>query len=272
MAKPNEDSLIGGLEVRAATGTTGKTVYDLLESKRKDIERALPNVGITAEQLVRVIQTQIRLVPALGECTPQSLLGAIMLTAQLGLEPGPLGQAYLLPFNNNKTGKKEVTFIVGYKGLIALAYRSSGIIISAHDIHENDTFEFDYGTNKAVHTFRLGQPRGAVIGFWSRAEMPNGNATIKVMDKAEVDEHKKRSAAGDYGPWKTDYLAMGRKTVIRVHAAQLPLASNLVQRAIASDETAIVFDSTEGAIPAEQAPVVDVTEYIEVEGEIEDNA
>jgi recombination protein RecT len=77
------------------------------------------------------------------------------------------------------------------------------------------------------------------------------------MTKAEVDAHRKRSAAKDSGPWVTDYDAMGKKTVIRVLCSQIPLNAE-AQQAIAADETAVVFDGDEGVIEVSEAPVIDV--------------
>src|SRR5699024_11603990 len=54
---------------------------------------------------------------------PICFLAALMNAAQLGLEPNtPLGQAYLIPYNNK--GVLECQFQIGYKGLIELGYRN----------------------------------------------------------------------------------------------------------------------------------------------------
>ena len=66
----------------------------------------------------------------------------MMTAAQLGMEPNtPLGQAYLIPFYNNKTHCSECQFQLGYKGLIDLAYRSGEVsIIQAQVVYEHDSF------------------------------------------------------------------------------------------------------------------------------------
>jgi recombination protein RecT len=263
MAKSNSSNLANKLEVRATAKSTGMTVYDLIEKQKPAIERALPNVGITAERISRVLMTQIRVNEKLANCTPASLLGAVMLTAQLGLEPGPLGQAYLVPFGN------ECQFIVGYKGLITLAYRSGGIVISAYEICQNDLFKHDYGTGQVQHTFPLQKDRGPTVGVWAKAVLATGQSSILVMTKAEVEEHRKRSRAKDSGPWITDYDAMAKKTVIRALCSQLPLSSE-AQKAMAADETAVIFNKDEGVIDAAEAPIfIDVTDEAQVEVETE---
>lgn len=255
----NTTAVADRLEAKAlAPQRKGKTVYDLIEQQKPAIQRALPNTGLTADRLARIVATQIRTNPKLASCSAESLLGAVMLTAQLGLEPGPLGHAYFVPFGS------EVTFIMGYKGLINLAYRNN-IVISAHEIHKNDFFSFDYGSDKVKHYYLFGQLRGEFIGAWAKAVLPNGQMKIKVMSKDEIDAHRKRSRSGDSGPWKTDYIAMAVKTVIRVLGSQLPLATEL-QRALAADEQSVIFNGEEGIISAQDAPAVtDLTDEAQVE-------
>jgi recombination protein RecT len=246
MARTTTD-VANRLEAKSVAKTTGKTVFDLIEQQRPAIQRALPKTGLTADRLARIIMTQIRTNPKLASCTAESLLGAVMLTAQLGLEPGPLGQAYFVPFGN------QVQFIIGYKGLVSLAFRA-GIVLSAHAIYESDRFQFDYGTDKVEHYFLFGQERGKLIGVWAKAVLPSGQVKIRVMTMAEVDSHRKRSRASDSGPWVTDYEAMSVKTVLRVLCAQLPLNTE-TQRALAADETSVVFNDDSGIIDIPESQV-----------------
>lgn len=226
---------------RAAEKRAGRTIYDLLVEHRAQVERALPKVGIGADRLLRMVQTQIRLNPTLGECTPASILGAVMLSAQLGLEPGPLGHAYLVPFMNGRTGRYECQFILGYKGLISLAWRSGGIVVSAYTVRQADLFEFDNGSGQVRHTYKLSQPRGDIVGFWAKAQLPNGLTAIRVMSTEEIEAHRAMSQARDSGPWRDHYEAMAQKTCIRVLISHLPLGTEAT-RALAADEQTINYD------------------------------
>src|SRR5262245_29341353 len=104
------------------------TVRDLLEKSRAQIALALPR-HMSADRMLRVAMTSVQRNPLLLDCTPVSLVGAIIQSSQLGLEPdGELGEAYLIPYRNNKKGgQREVQFQTGYKGLLKLA-RNSGAI------------------------------------------------------------------------------------------------------------------------------------------------
>jgi recombination protein RecT len=207
-------------------------IRNLLEKSKPQMEMALPK-HVTADRLLRIAMTSIQKTPKLLDCTPQSLIAAVMQSAQLGLEPdGVLGQAYLVPY------KTTCQLIPGYKGLLKLA-RNSGDLstIQAHAVHENDHFEFAYGLEPTLkHTPTLDDP-GRVIAFYAVARLKDGGYQFEVMGKKQVDEIRARSRAANDGPWVTDYEEMGKKTVIRRLAKMLPASVELA-RAVALDERA----------------------------------
>ena len=91
----------------------------------------------------------------------------MMQAAQLGVEPNtPLGQAYLIPYRNH--GQLECQFQLGQKGLIDLAYRSGEITsISAHEVCENDDFEYELGLEEKLKHKPALKDRGAVILYYA---------------------------------------------------------------------------------------------------------
>ena len=95
-----------------------KSVKDLIEIRMPEIQKVLPSV-ISPQQFLRLTLNAIQSTPHLMECTMPSFYGAVMQCAQLGLKPNVNGEAYLIPFKNNKKGGAyECQFIVGYKGLM----------------------------------------------------------------------------------------------------------------------------------------------------------
>ena len=158
----------------------------------------------------------------------KSLLGAVIQSSQLGLEPGTvLGHAYLVPYRNKKTGTTEAQFILGYRGMIDLARRSGQIeSIAAQAVHAHDEFEFAYGLNETlVHKPAMTGDRGDIIAFYAIAKLKGGGHAFEVMPRADVDAVMRSSQSrGQWGPWKDHYSEMGRKTVIRRLAKYLPLS------------------------------------------------
>jgi recombination protein RecT len=224
-----------------------------LESLSGAIDAAVPS-GMSSTRFMRVCLTEISKNPKLADCTKQSFLGAVMTAAQLGLEFGPLGQAYLVPYRDT------CTLIIGYKGMIDLARRSGQLqSIVARPVHQLDEFDFVYGSVEDVtHRPYMGGDRGPVVAYYGVARLADGGQVIHVMSPADVDKFRRRSATQKNepsGPWVTDFDAMACKTVIRRMAPWLPMSVEAAQ-AIETDEQTINWTGTE-TVAAQDDQIVD---------------
>jgi recombination protein RecT len=211
----------------------------LLKRAEPQIKMALPR-HMTPERMLRVALTAAQRTPDLLKCDPLSFVGAVVQASQLGLEPdGALGHAYLVPFNNRKTGRMEVQLIAGYRGLIDLARRSGSVnAISAHVVYEKDEFSFVYGLEeKLEHKPYMGKDRGVAVCVYAIARLKDGGYAFDVMPVSEVEKIRNKSKAGNSGPWQDHWDEMARKTVIRRLCKYLPLSPE-IHRAIGLDEMA----------------------------------
>jgi len=214
-----------------------KTVNDMMKAQLSEIQRALPK-HLTADRLARLATTVLRQTPELGECTPLSFIGALMTCAQLGLEPGPLGEAYFTPHRNKKTGQKEVTFVAGYQGLLKLAWNSGGLAsFNCHEVRERDVFDYEYGSKPYLrHKPALGD-RGSVIGYYAAAEFKGGGGVFEFMSQVDVNAHRDKFSQQPNGfGWRDNAIAMGKKTVVRQLSKWLPKSTEM-QRALDFDGT-----------------------------------
>lgn len=214
-------------EVSATQAMSG-----LLKRMHTQIEKALPSV-ITPERFTRIALTAYSDNAALQKCDADSFLGAMMQAAQLGVEPNtPLGQAYLIPYGN------KVQFQLGYRGMIDLAYRSGEIqMIQAHEVHENDEFEYELGLDPKLRHIPALKNRGEVILYYAVFKLINGGVGFEVMSKEDVETFaKKKSKTYRNGPWQTDFDAMGKKTLVKRLLKFAPVKSDFA-RAVAADET-----------------------------------
>ena len=263
------------------------SIQDYVQQRVDLLGEALPQY-MDAQRLIRISMNVIRQNPKLVECTQASILGAIMQSAQLGLEPNVEGQAYIIPYTNSKklknkeTGKTEwvkrteAQFQIGYKGYIELFYRhGSAISIDMHTVYENDVFEYNYGTNRHLnHCPKLGN-RGKAIGYYAIATLANGGNVFKVMSREECIEHGKKHSKSyltkvfnektkkyedcephfdKNSPWVTDTDSMCKKTVLIQLAKLLPKSIEL-QKALAMDNT------TKSQISADMFNVPDETNW-----------
>jgi len=235
------------------------TLGQLIKNMQPEIAKVLPN-QMSPERMARIAATVVRQTPQLARCEPLTVLGALMTASQLGLEPGPIGEAYLVPFNT-KTGM-VCQFIAGYRGLIKLARNSGQLVdIWAEVVYEADEFSVSYGLHRdLVHVPKIGAERGEPIYVYAAAELKDGGRPFVVLTYAEVEAIRARSRAGKNGPWVTDWAAMAKKTVIKQLAKWLPLSAEF--------NTAAVLD---GSARTDIGPLVDVQPSF-VDGEVTDEA
>lgn len=199
---------------------------------RAAIESVEVAITLSFEQaalgFTRIVVTEIRRNKRLLECTGQSFLGAVMLAAQFGLEPGPAGLSYLIPRRNRREGTTEVQFIIGYRGYADLA-RRSGVVIDAQVVRQSDHFQFEYGLEpKLSHRPKM-QGRGDPICAYTIGRSQGLPPVFVVLSLHDIEARRSKSAAKDDGPWKTDWEAMARKSAVRALASYLPTNPELVK-------------------------------------------
>ncbi len=212
-----------------------KGLKALLSAANGSISEVLPKY-LTPERMAKLVLTAANRTPDLLKCTQESLIEAILRSAELGLDcSGTLGEAYLIPYYNNSKKVHECQFIAGYRGLAKLA-RNSGEVkrIEAEVIHENDRFIYQKGT-KFVLEFspNLFGKRGEIIGVYSLVEFKDGAQQAVVMSKDEVEKVRAISKAGKKGPWKDHWSEMAKKTAWRRLSKWVPLSSEKYNTALA---------------------------------------
>ena len=221
-----------------------KSVKDLIEIRMPEIQKVLPSV-ISPQQFLRLTLNAIQSTPHLMECTMPSFYGAVMQCAQLGLKPNVNGEAYLIPFKNNKKGGVyECQFIVGYKGLMLLARRSGEVAnIDAQTVYENDEFELSYGFDPMlVHKPYLKGDRGKPVGFYATVMLKDGGKSAHYMTVEDAQKYGKRySKAYNNSPWMTDFEAMAKKSCLRQVLKYAPMSTD-VDGAIRADEKVLKFE------------------------------
>ncbi len=213
-----------------------ESVRDLLNQYKPQMELALPK-HLSADRMARLFMTCIANEPKLLECTKKSLVGSVIQLSQLGLEPGLLGHAYLIPFRNH--GTMECQVIPGYKGLLKLA-RNSGMILNvqANVVYAQDEFDFELGLNPILKhrpTTEAVTPDDMIYAYAIVGIKGAPEPQWDVMNRREILDVRKSSRAGDSGPWVTHPAEMWKKTVLRRICKLLPSSIEL-QNAIAIDE------------------------------------
>ncbi len=116
-----------------------------LERGKSAVAMALPK-HLNPDRMLRLAVTCFSTTPALRKCDANSILGAIVVAAQLGLEPGIAGQAYLIPYGST------CTLVPGWQGLVSLLNNSGRATAWTGCVFEGDVFDFQLGSNpRLIH-------------------------------------------------------------------------------------------------------------------------
>ncbi len=215
--------------------------------------QALPKLGLDVDRLLRIALSVMRDNPVLLDCTTVSLLSAILGGVQLGFTfEKYLGQAYLVPFKNSKTGQLEATLIPGYRGYIELAMRTGNVAhVSSEVVYEGDEFELEMGLNEKlrhVPTFIMksrGNPVGAYVVVFYK---DNSRPSFEWMPTDDIESIRRKSKAPNSPAWAESWTEMAKKTVIRRKLKREKLSVE-IQKAVGLEEAALAGETQAGLLP-----------------------
>jgi len=155
-----------------------------------------------------------------AECTPQSVFKAGLICAELDLSPQQnLGQVWLVPYKDFKTGASSVQLQIGKKGWLALIERG-GKSCKAHTVYECDKFEYLVeGFDERVVLEPAWKERQEDNSEWVNKHLKGvvvflrdsvrGITLCKFVQKNKLDQIKMMNQAvkrGKFSPW-TDWAA-----------------------------------------------------------------
>ena len=241
-------------EPKQALIQSKRTITDLINSDRAraEIAKVLPK-HLTPERMTRVALTATLRNPALLNCLPESLMNALLICSQAGLEPdGRL--AHLIPFGN------QVQVIFDFKGLVTLALRNGAEAVFADKVCEYDFFEAGVVEGRKVITHKpdWSKPRGTPFCYYAVCKR-GGEVDWEVMSMDEVEAIRARSRAATKGPWVTDFDEMAKKTVLRRMSKRWDLLPEISEVINADADTPSPFNLAPVARPVfETKPTVTV--------------
>jgi recombination protein RecT len=239
--KPNEAAAAAIEQARAnpvAMAKPADALAAMLDKWGHEIQAALPE-GWDSVRFQRVLSTEVRRNPALLDANRVSLIAAMLLAAQLGLEPGPSQRVYFIPYGG------EVQFQLGWRGMAELARRSGEVAkLTTAVVREGDVFSFALGFEPTIdHRPMLGGAEDRpVIAAYAAVIFTNGERDVEVMDASQLAKAKASALAKAKNksnpelPWNKWESEQQRKTVLKRLAKRLPMSEH-DHRAIESDET-----------------------------------
>lgn len=152
-----------------------------MDKFKPQLALALPK-HLTADRMARLALTAFSTTPALQNCDPKSIAGAIMVAGQLGLEIGVNGHGFLIPYG------RTCTFVPGWKGLQDLVNRSGRATTWTGAVYEGDEFDYRLGDSpfishrpgdeddqkKMTHVYAVGRVNGSnwpIVEVWPMSKV-----------------------------------------------------------------------------------------------------
>ena len=221
---------------QAANPEANRAALSVLFEKRKASLSALIPRHLSPGRVLQAAYLATMKDPKVAACDPMTVIGAVVEACKLGLEIGGwLGQCYVLPF----AGKAQ--FVCGYKGFVALAWRSDKIAgVHGGVVRQGDDFEYQYGSGNLlrhvpamvggdVGSSMSAQPE-PVVATWVGFKTTGGDFPFHVSDLAEILRSRNRSMAykkDKSSPWHRHFEEMARVVPIRLMRSRLPMTPEL---------------------------------------------
>ena len=265
-----------------AKDTTKEKFAEVLGDKAPQFLATIANVTASSNQL--------------RECEPASILSAAYVAATFDLPvDGNLGFSALVPYNKRELvngrweSKKYAQFQIMYKGFIQLAIRTGSYeTMNCTEVYEDeiksynpilDDVEFVEDFSRCSQ--RINGELEKIIGYYAYFKMQNGYKKSMFWTTDKVRKHAiKYSDAYNYdlkkgkksSRWSTDFVAMGKKTVIKMLLSKWGELTMEIKRAIEEDQKVYDADGNGSYLDNERKPIeVAIDPFaLEAEGDNED--
>ncbi|MFR9113893.1 MAG: recombinase RecT, partial [Bifidobacterium bifidum] len=252
-----------------------RDIRDMVRSAWPQIEKVIGG-NLKPDMLLQYCVSSINREPQLRNCTPVSVLSCFMQCAALGLKPSNvdgLGQAFILPYGNknHKGGQPDATFVIGYKGMLKLL-ENSGIYAQPVAVYEDDGVKLKMDAKgtpyiecpEDINLDADHSPDKLKFVFLS-IDLPNGNTYASYMSRKDLEAYRDRYAPRSKykgnavtGPWATNFVEMGMKTLIRRSFKYLPVSVETKTAATVDETTPDYSDVLAPAIDDAMTPAIDV--------------
>lgn len=183
--------------------------------------------------------------PQLRNANPMTVLGSAMVAATLDLPVVPtLGMAYIVPY------KGQAQFQIGYRGVLELAMRSGEFqniideVVYEGQLVKKNKFTGEYVFDEDAKT------SDKPVGVMARFDLINGFSKTVFWTMEEIEAHARKFSqayrSGYTSPWKTDFEAMAKKTVLKSLLNKYAPKSLAMQQALRFDQAVVTAPPSDG--------------------------
>lgn len=221
-------------------------IQELVRRYEPIITNLLDGTGIGVDTYRAWFGNATRQNEDLWKCVPETVLGAVLRSAHVGLAPNTGDNlCWIIPRKNTKHGGRlEANYQIGYGGVMELCRRAMpGTRFEGRPVYPNDVFDPGYSDDKPfrhVEAHRRRPPKergGPAVEWYVRAFFPPPAQGIQThsLRRDDVEHHRQFSSAPDSPMWTQHYDAAALKTVVLDMRRWLP-NTPVLSRAVAAEQ------------------------------------
>lgn len=204
------------------------TVFQLIDNQQGIFESAGSDLEWAKERLYAgQLLSASNFATNLALKNPTSVTYAMTNLSSIGLSLNPATKyAYLVPRDN------KICLDISYMGLIKIATDSGSILwAKAEAVYQNDNFVYKGVAKMPEIQCDPFKPRGDFSGVYCVAKTIDGDFLVGTMSADEIYTIRGRSKAYSSGkscPWKTDFIEMAKKTIIKRDSKTWPKSMRMM--------------------------------------------
>lgn len=220
-----------------------------------------PNVKARVEELLKDRASQFMITLSsmvnndakLQQCEPGSLFTAALTIVAMDLPVNNnLGFAWIIPYNDRKSGKVFAQAQLGYKAFVQLAMRSGQFkTLNVTDVRQGEFKGIDRLSGEMSLKWEENEEKRTkllVIGFVAYMRLLNGFEKSFYMTATEARAHGQKYSANfkkyNSGMWADEFDAMAKKTVLKLMLSKYaPMSANMA-KAVEVDQAVLIDEKT----------------------------
>ena len=223
---------------------TKSNLMELFKANQRVINAALAgNKFITPAKLASFYYSAVEKNPKILNCSTSSVIDCLLKSAQVGLEVNTANNyACVVPY------KGVLVFIIEYRGVLELAYRSGEIAkIEADVVYAGDDFSYQLLPETIIRhipNYKEKRTDDKLIGAWVKVSYKDTTITpyLRFYSRAEIEKHQAKAQTQEiWNAWKPE---MYMKTAIHIIGRWLPRTPEL-QKAIEAENQSLEIDKND---------------------------
>ena len=211
----------------ANTNDRAVVVAEIKSTVEQRVSASLPllgRLGVSEQEMVRIILNAFNVGPDITHCTQQSIDNALLQAIEMGLMPDTR-EGVIIPF------KRQATFVPMVEGRLKVARKATpGLSIRARVVYSEDEWEYREGIDFTLHHVPKAVDKrdekviaGYAVATWPVPGQPGERSTeYVVLRRPDIERARARAMDPDGGAWVDFFPEQVETACVKALLKRLP--------------------------------------------------